>query len=70
MSTYSSLIKEIEVVSAADQEISKVKRGIYENAWDESVNNYKIFQIELCFQGDIALRGRGEGICKKHGQAK
>ena len=49
-------LKEIEAVSSTDEEISKVANGIYNNKWDESVNNYKIFQTELCFYENILLR--------------
>lgn len=41
----------------SDQQILKVKEGIFNNNWDESVNNYKIFQTELCFHNNILLRG-------------
>lgn len=47
------IIKESE----ADMEIVNVKKGIYNHQWDESVKPYKIFSDELCFYGDILLRG-------------
>ncbi|XP_029166467.1 uncharacterized protein K02A2.6-like isoform X1 [Nylanderia fulva] len=50
-------LKEIEAASSIDGEILKVKNGVYNNSWDESVRNYKIFQAELCFNEDILLRG-------------
>lgn len=43
--------------SVNDEEIRQVKKGIYEKEWNESLNNYKIFESELCFYGDILLRG-------------
>lgn len=50
-------LKEITEYSHQDSEIQKVKDGLYNNNWDECVNTYKIFQNELCFHGDILLRG-------------
>lgn len=49
--------KEIEAASAIDDELLKVKRGVHSNEWDESVQSYKIFQQEICFDEHIALRG-------------
>ncbi|KAL0884211.1 hypothetical protein ABMA27_016213 [Loxostege sticticalis] len=48
---------EIKIQSEGDPEIRKVKKGIYNNDWDESVKGYKIFENELCFFGDVLLRG-------------
>ncbi|XP_046964591.1 uncharacterized protein K02A2.6-like [Vanessa cardui] len=50
-------LQEISECSRQDSEIQKVKEGLYKNIWDESINTYKIFQNELCFQGDMLLRG-------------
>lgn len=50
-------LSEIEEYSRLDEEIQKVKKGIFNNDWDETVRNYKIFENELCFCGDILLRG-------------
>lgn len=50
-------LQEITEHSKQDLEIQKVKEGIYNNNWDETVKIYKIFQNELCFYGDILLRG-------------
>ncbi|XP_061713508.1 uncharacterized protein K02A2.6-like [Cydia pomonella] len=50
-------LKEIEAVCATDEEIMALKSGIYENKWHESISAYKAFQTEICFQGNIALRG-------------
>lgn len=43
--------------SKNDQEICNVKKGVYHNDWTESVKSYKIFENELCFYGNILLRG-------------
>lgn len=50
-------LREIEAASAIDDEISKVRKGMYNNNWNEAVNSYKIFQTELCFHEGILLRG-------------
>lgn len=50
-------LKEISHHSRNDPDIQKVKKGIYENVWDDSVKGYKLFETELCFSEDILLRG-------------
>lgn len=50
-------LREIEAASATDEETLKVKNEIFNNNWNESVNNYKIFQAEQCFHENILLRG-------------
>lgn len=50
-------LQEITESSQGDSDIQKVKEGLYKNNWDETVKAYKIFQNELCFHGDILLRG-------------
>lgn len=50
-------LSDIMTHSESDLEINKVKKGIYENQWDESVKQYKIFEEELCFYENILLRG-------------
>ena len=50
-------LHEIQGCSAEDGEILKVKKGVYYNDWHDSINNYKLIQNELCFNGDILLRG-------------
>lgn len=50
-------LNEIETSSSVDDEVIKVRKGIFFNDWHESVNNYKLIQNELCFYGDILLRG-------------
>lgn len=49
--------KEIIECSEADQEINKVRDGLYNQNWDESVKNYKLCAEEFCFYEDILLRG-------------
>lgn len=41
----------------ADDEIQKVKQGLCQNIWDDSVSNFKLFYPELCFFKNILLRG-------------
>ncbi|CAK1544572.1 unnamed protein product [Leptosia nina] len=48
---------EIKMHSEQDPEIRKVKQGIYDKNWEDNVKGYKIFENELCFFGDILLRG-------------
>jgi hypothetical protein len=43
--------------SEGDQEISMVRRGIFNNQWDDLVRTYRIFSDELCFYENILLRG-------------
>lgn len=50
-------LNEIEEKSKCDDIIQAVKKGIYENNWAEEVKRYKIFETELCFAGEILLRG-------------
>lgn len=50
-------LKEIETCSLGDEEILKVKEGIFNNVWHDSINYYKNIQNELCFNGNILLRG-------------
>ena len=40
-----------------DEELKWVKEGLYNNKWNQNVNNYKVFENELCFQNNILLRG-------------
>ncbi|KAG6454310.1 hypothetical protein O3G_MSEX008647 [Manduca sexta] len=50
-------LNEIEASSAIDEEILKVKNGVFSNDWHDSISNFKILQNELCFNGNILLRG-------------
>ncbi|KAG7303117.1 hypothetical protein JYU34_013146 [Plutella xylostella] len=50
-------MQEIIDSSGHDQEIKKVKAGIFNGDWDEEVKLYRIFQNELCFYEGILLRG-------------
>ncbi|CAK1580283.1 unnamed protein product [Parnassius mnemosyne] len=47
----------IVAYSEKDQEIYKVKIGVYQNDWDDSIKSYKFFENELCFHDSILLRG-------------
>ncbi|CAK1599229.1 unnamed protein product [Parnassius mnemosyne] len=47
----------IVAYSEKDQEIYKVKKGVYKNDWDDLIKSYKFFENELCFHGSILLRG-------------
>ncbi|CAK1604000.1 unnamed protein product [Parnassius mnemosyne] len=50
-------LNEIDIASASDKGIAALKNGVFDNKWDECVNAYKAFQSEICFHGNIALRG-------------
>lgn len=52
-------IKTSEIMenSAVDEELNAVKQGVYHQNWDGKAAVYKIFETELCFAGDILLRG-------------
>lgn len=48
---------EIEELSLGDDEIQAVKKALNENEWTGKASLFKAFQIELCFTGNILLRG-------------
>lgn len=48
---------EINECSATDEELNAVKQGIYHQNWNGKAVAFKIFETELCFVGDILLRG-------------
>lgn len=50
-------LSEIQEQSLLDAEIQAVKTGIYEDQWTDEIKLFKIFSTELCFAGDILLRG-------------
>ncbi|KAL7291197.1 hypothetical protein TKK_0015038 [Trichogramma kaykai] len=50
-------LSQIRQESRIDRKILLIRKGLYENIWDQSIQNYKIFQTELCFQDEILLRG-------------
>lgn len=50
-------MNDIEQASKNDDEIQAVLKGIHENDWTELSLPYKIFERELCFAGNILLRG-------------
>lgn len=50
-------MKDIIEHSETDSEICSVKKGIYEKDWDDLAKGYKIFENELCFYGNVLLRG-------------
>ncbi|XP_036322083.1 uncharacterized protein LOC118736086 [Rhagoletis pomonella] len=51
-------IKEIEEESTKDTVIRAVKEAIGSNKWDdEGITGFKAFAVELCFSGNILLRG-------------
>lgn len=49
-------LKEIMDFSKQDEEIQKVKDGIYNKKWKEEVKQYKFFENELCVYENILLR--------------
>ncbi|CAH2107517.1 unnamed protein product [Euphydryas editha] len=50
-------MQEIIKESETDNEITRVRNGIFNNQWDESIKCYKTFSEELCFYENILLRG-------------
>lgn len=50
-------LSEIQSKSAADEVIQAVKAGMSDNIWTETTMQYKLFTTELCFAGEILLRG-------------
>lgn len=50
-------LQEIQQQSLNDDEIKAVRMTIYEDQWTEKAMPYKTFKEDLCFAGDIILRG-------------
>lgn len=50
-------LQEISTESAKDDTIQAVKAAVYENIWNERALPFKRFETELCFEGEILLRG-------------
>lgn len=50
-------LKDIEECSLADATIKAVKDALYHNKWSELAKPFKMFETELCFSGNILLRG-------------
>lgn len=50
-------LSEINEHSIQDDEIQSVKDGLYNDIWAENVLLFNIFKTELCFAGEILLRG-------------
>lgn len=52
-------LKTIEIIehSLNDPLIVAVKAALYDNIWPEELKPFKLFATELCFAGDILLRG-------------
>lgn len=48
---------ELRQACKEDKEFNLVRNGVYNNNWDQAVNNYKVFEQELCFQDELLLRG-------------
>lgn len=49
-------LTELKQACEKDRELELVRNGVYQNSWDQSVSNYKIFEHELCFQDNLLLR--------------
>lgn len=43
--------------SIEDKTIKAVKTAVYHNTWTDNLKPFKLFESELCFAGDILLRG-------------
>ncbi|XP_055306964.1 uncharacterized protein K02A2.6-like [Sitodiplosis mosellana] len=50
-------LDEISEASMNDSEIQAVKEALYEGEWSNSASAFKLFRLELCFAGNILLRG-------------
>lgn len=50
-------INEITEASTDDETVCAVKLGLTENIWSGKAIPFKVFETELCFCGDILLRG-------------
>lgn len=50
-------LAEIEEASKSDVEIQAVKEALFRNEWSDAAVAFKPFETELCFAGDILLRG-------------
>lgn len=50
-------MNEIIKKSIKDKTILAVKKAIYKGLWPEELKQFKLFEMELCFAGDILLRG-------------
>ncbi|EFA13158.1 Transposon Ty3-G Gag-Pol polyprotein-like Protein [Tribolium castaneum] len=50
-------LHEIDKKSFSDTDIQKVKQGLFQNIWDDTVLGLKAFASELCFFKNILLRG-------------
>lgn len=50
-------INEIQEESEKDASFQAIKKGIYDNKWTDLASPFKPFTTELCFQGNILLRG-------------
>lgn len=48
---------EIDELSLNDDEILAVKNGLSTNNWSEMASPFKVFETELCFAGNVLLRG-------------
>lgn len=48
---------EMEEESKNDQFISKVKNALYSDRWEEDLKRISLIKTELCFYGNILLRG-------------
>lgn len=49
--------REMEKYSNEDTEIQEIKHALHTGKWQEALRKYEIIQTELCFSGDILLRG-------------
>lgn len=50
-------LAEIEENSLIDEEIQAVKESLKNGKWTEKSSLFKAFEIEICFAGNILLRG-------------
>lgn len=48
---------EIDSASKEDETITAVRNGLDNNVWSDLAKPFKVFETELCFSGNILLRG-------------
>ena len=49
-------IADLRKFSNEDEGIKKVKEGIFNDQWESSINQFKVFQTEVCFFDEILLK--------------
>lgn len=50
-------LKEKDELSSSDKHIQAVHKALYDGFWSELSKPFRVFELELCFVGNILLRG-------------